>query len=241
MPLRDHFHPPVSNLRHWSEIHGQWPAEIVRTLFDILPQSFQAGSRVYLGSSFEVDVSVAEDDHPAISPEAGTGDIAAVASVEPPVTVVADKLTFDDYEVRVYDSERRRTLVAAIEIVSPSNKDRPETRAQFVGKCAALLREGVCVSVVDVVSDRLANLYAELLARVGEPDPRVGVDPSPLYAATVRARKSGKNPPVLDLWYYPLSVGQPLPTIPLWLAPTLSISLPLEPSYQEVCRLLRIP
>jgi len=31
-----------------------------------------------------------------------------------------------------------------------------------------------------------------------------------------------------------------LPTIPLWLAPDLHIMLPLEPGYQEVCRLLRI-
>lgn len=37
-----------------------------------------------------------------------------------------------------------------------------------------------------------------------------------------------------------MTVGQPLPTIPLWLSPTLRVDLPLEPSYQETCRLLRI-
>ena len=241
MPLHDHFHPPVSSKRHWSELHGWWPGEIGRQLFDMLPPGYQAGPRLYLGSSFEVDVSVAEEDNrPTPSADDGSGT-ATLTALEPPFTAVADLLNFDEYEVRIYDSDRERTLVAAIEIVSPSNKDRPETRAQFVGKCAALLREGVCVSVIDVVSDRLANLYVELLDRVGQPDPRVGADPSPLYAATVRARRRGKKPPLLDAWYFPLAVGQPLPTIPVWLSPTLHIELPLEPSYQEVCRLLRIP
>ena len=50
----------------------------------------------------------------------------------------------DEYEVRVYDVERGRRLVAAVEIVSPANKDRPESRAQFVAKCAALLRQRCC-------------------------------------------------------------------------------------------------
>jgi hypothetical protein len=37
-----------------------------------------------------------------------------------------------------------------------------------------------------------------------------------------------------------LALGQPLPIIPLWLGPDLRIEFPLDPSYQEVCRLLRI-
>lgn len=37
----------------------------------------------------------------------------------------------DVYEVRIYDSRRNWRLAAAIEIVSPSNKDRPETRGTF--------------------------------------------------------------------------------------------------------------
>src|SRR3954454_14490231 len=47
-----------------------------------------------------------------------------------------------EYEVRIYDARRGRHLVAAIEIVSPANKDRPEHRNAFIGKCAALLQKG---------------------------------------------------------------------------------------------------
>jgi hypothetical protein len=241
MPLRDHFRSPVNDKHHWSSFHGGWPMEIVRTLFDRLPPGYQAGPRVYLGSSFEVDVSVAEDDD--LSPFdalGGSGGTATLPAVEEPYTIVADFSGPDEYEVRVYDSDRDQTLVAAIEIVSPSNKDRPTSRTQFVGKVEALLREGVCVSIVDIVSDRQANLYHDLLARLGHADPQLGTDPPALYAVTLRARTRRKQPPLLDAWYFPMAVGQALPTIPLWLSRRLRIDLPLETSYQETCRLLRI-
>ena len=57
----------------------------------------------------------------------------------------------DEYEVRVYDTDRAQRLVAAIEIVSPANKDRPEHRRAFVAKCAALLQNQVSVTIVDLV------------------------------------------------------------------------------------------
>jgi hypothetical protein len=46
--------------------------------------------------------------------------------------------------------------------------------------------------------------------------------------------------PKLETWAYPLSVGQPLPTLPLWLSEELAVSLDLEASYEETCRVLRI-
>ena len=84
---------------------------------------------------------------------------------------------FDEYEVRIYDAQRGRTLVATIEIVSPANKDRPEHRNAFVGKCAALLQKGVAVSIVDLVTVRHFNLYADVLAFLGHTDPTLS-DPS---------------------------------------------------------------
>jgi hypothetical protein len=93
---------------------------------------------------------------------------------------------------------------------------------------------------VDIVTAPQANLYAELLGQFGQTDPRLSDPPPDVYAVTLRGRKPKKKRPVLDLWFFPLTIGQPLPTIPLWLSPNLAIELPLEPSYQEVCRLLRI-
>lgn len=240
MPLHDHFHSPVNDKHRWDAVHGQWPGEIVRSLFDLLPPGYVAEPRVYHPAPFEVDVSMIEeaDRSPAIVE--GLGGTATLAASAPTLTVDADLSELDEYEVLVYDADRLRTLVAAIEIVSPANKDRPDTRERFVAKVAALLRQDVCVAIVDIVTTRQANLYAELLARLGRSDPALAHRTPMLYAVTVRGRKPPKKRSQLDAWFFPLTVGQPLPTIPLWLSPDLRIDLSLDPSHQEVCRLLRI-
>ena len=82
----------------------------------------------------------------------------------------------DEYEVRVFDTKSGRRLVAAVEIVSPANKDRPEHRRAFVAKCAALIQNRVCVAIVDLVTTRTSNLYGELLELLGENDPSSPMD-----------------------------------------------------------------
>lgn len=129
--------------------------------------------------------------------------------------------------------------MAAIEIVSPSNKDRPESRLSFVSKVATLLANNVCVSIVDVVSTMDFNMYAELLSHVDGTDPSLGSDPPPMYAVTVRKRYED-NRRLMDNWYHPLAIGESLPTLPIWLKENWAISLDLEASYEETCRTLRI-
>jgi hypothetical protein len=43
----------------------------------------------------------------------------------------------------------------------------------------------------------------------------------------------------LKTWAHSLAIGQPLPTLPLWLADNLAVPLELEASYEETCRILR--
>ena len=142
-------------------------------------------------------------------------------------------------DLRIYDSRRNRHLVAAIEIVSPSNKDRPENRATFVAKAAALLKNNICVSIVDVVSTFDFNLYAELLKFLQSVDPALGSEPPPMYAATLRTRYEDRRR-MMDNWYHPLAIGQPLPTLPIWLKEDWAIALDLDSSYEATCRTLRI-
>ena len=242
MPLRDHFRSPVNDTHSWDEVHGGWPMEMVRELTTILPAGFRAAPKVHLGSSFEVDVSTYGLDtrQPYESASSAEGVAATRASPAPTLTIEADLAEQDEYEVRIYDAERGRLLVAAIEIVSPSNKDRPDTRDIFVGKVASLLQQGVCVALVDLVSVREANLYAELLRLLGRGDPALGPNPPNLYAVTLRVRKRPSGRSLLDAWFYPMTIGQALPTLPIWLNSELRVSLPLEPSYEETCRVLGI-
>jgi hypothetical protein len=117
-----------------------------------------------------------------------SGTFATYSQPEPTLTLEPRLPNQDVYEVRIYDSRRNRQLVAAVEIVSPSNKDRPENRATFVAQAATLLKNNICVSIVDVVSTYDFNLYAELMSFLDGVDPALGSEPPPVYAATLRLR-----------------------------------------------------
>lgn len=150
MPLRDHFRPPYSKLSSWEGFHGVWPAMMVQQLNDALPASFVAEPRVHLGTNFEIDVKESELDSPRSSPAIpahtdGGVSTATYAPPKPTLTIEAELGPEYEYAVEVYDLDRGRHLVAAVEIVSPGNKDRPENRRAFVAKCEALLRRNVCV------------------------------------------------------------------------------------------------
>jgi hypothetical protein len=238
MPLRDHFRPPLANKASWEEIHGQWPAVIVQQLRGTLPPGYVAGPKVHAGSQVEIDVAAYERNDATGMAERGeeAGGVATAAWVAPPIVhVETDLPDYDEYEVRVYDARQGRRLVAAIEIVSPANKDRPEKRNAFVGKCACLLQNGVAISIVDLVTIRQFNLYAELMTFVGHPDPTMAFDSPHLYAASCRWVRQ-ESQAVLDSWSHTLAVGQPLPKLPLWLAESLVVPLDLEQSYEQACR-----
>ena len=211
MPLRDHFRPPLTLRHSWDELHGGWPMKIVESLLPNLPPDYVAAPQIHLGGSVEVDVATFEHE----------------------------RLDADEYEVRVYDVTRGRRLVAAVELVSPSNKDRPETRRAFVAKCAALLRQQVSVTIVDVVTNCNFNLYAELLAYLQPATLPTVVDPSNTYAVTYRGKRPDRRW-LLEAGHRPLVLGEPLPTLPLWLTDDLPLSLELEASYEATCRVLRI-
>ena len=243
MLLRDHFRPPVERRHCWDELHGGWPMVIVQTLFPRLPEGYVAAPGVHLGAAFEIDVSAYVQDEPVAGPTPGVGGgvaVAAHARQQPTLTMETEWPDQDEYEVRIYDERHGRRLVAAIELISPGNKDRPQSRRAFVGKVAALLQRDVCVSLVDVVTIRDFNLYAEVLEFIGGHDPAVEGKPPGLYAVTIRGRKRPGQRSVLESWFYPMQVGQALPTLPIWLDVDLSIDLELESSYEETCRFLRI-
>ena len=246
MPLRDHFRPSVWRRASWEGFHGMWPATIVQQLSRELPPEFTAEPHTHLGSYFEIDVCAYEEDEPAdglfVASRTNESGGAATATWSPPQPTLALETDLGeqyDYEVHVYDQSRGRVLVAAVEIVSPANKDRADNRRAFVAKCAALLQQRVCVSIVDLITTRQFNLYAELLELIGQTDSAFGPAPPPIYAATCRGRKLGQRP-LLEIWAYPLVVGGTLPTLPIWLRDDMAVSLDLEASYEETCRALRI-
>lgn len=236
MPLRDHFRPPVADFASWEELHGAWPSTIAYRLNTLLPPEYRSGVKIHLGSAVEIDGAAFEST--GGSGNRGSSDSALDGkAASPTVLLDSDELTPPEYEVQVYDQRHTRRLVAAVEIVSPRNKDRAEARGAFVSKCHAFLQQEVCVVIVDPVTDRSANLYAELAERIGAKPPATA-DRS-IYAVSCRARSSRRRHQV-EAWEHALEVGASLPTLPLWISESQYVPLELERTYEETCKGLRI-
>jgi hypothetical protein len=225
MPLLDHFRPPLSDRRHWHAFHNSWATYLSSHLNDRLPAGYFAEANVQYG--IEIDVATFDE---AAGPAGDAG-----WTPPPPTQSVPVTLSGAVVEVGVFSRSGGPTLAGAVELVSPANKDRPASRDAFVSKCAAYLQAGVGLLVVDVVTERPADLHAELLARLGAN----GSGP-PLYAAAYRpVERAGAA--VLDVWHESLAVGRPLPTLPLWLRGGLCLPVDLQATYDRTCREQRVP
>ena len=161
-----------------------------------------------------------------------TGGFPAWAPPESSLAVAVEWPGTDDVSVEVRTDDGDPRLAAAIELVSPSNKDRPRAREAFAAKCADHLRRGCGVVVVDVVTTRRADLHADLLAALGV-DPVAGATGS---LSAVSYRSVGRDEAgQLLAWPLPLEIGRPLPTVPLWLGADLAVPLDLEASHAAAC------
>src|SRR5262249_61877778 len=131
---------------------------------------------------------------------AGASTAVQTRAWAPPTPVAVFPALFpDDFEVQVFSSMAGPTLVAAIELVSPGNKDRDDARRAFAAKCAAYLQRGIGLIVVDIVTLRHANLHDELMALLGHSDGTAFPTPTPLYATAYRpAHREERNE--IDLW-----------------------------------------
>jgi hypothetical protein len=220
MPLLDHFRPPLSERRHWHSFPNSWATYISSQLNALLPEGYFAEANVQYG----VEIDVAAFEEAAASPAAGW-------TPPPPRESVPLALNGAVVEVGIFNRAGGPTLAAAVELVSPANKDRQAHRDAIVSKCASYLQAGVGLVLVDVVTDRSGDLHRELLTRLGVADVAPG---APLYAAAYRPVERG-GAATLDVWYEPVAVGQSLPTLPLWLRGGLCLPVELEATYARTC------
>jgi hypothetical protein len=239
MPLLDHFHPPLSKQRHWDSFHGAWAEAIARHLNeDLLPAHFYAEARVKIGSRVEIDVATHEEANgPTLAAE--DGGVAVWAPPKPIASATLDFAGLDLFEVNVLNDEEGPKVVAAIELVSPANKDRLAHRRAFAVKCASYLQDGISVMIVDVVTERHGNLHADLLELLRLTTATPAQAAADLYATAYRPLL-GAEQSRLDIWAEPLVLASPLPTLPLWLSADLALPLHLEETYCAACAARRI-
>jgi hypothetical protein len=220
MPLLDHFNAPLNRTHPWRSFHGAWAAAIARLLNQgILPEGYYAVPLIDRDGPVEIDVQPWSAPAPSL----------AVAVELPPS---------DEVQVHVFADDGDPRLIAAIELVSPRNKDRPQSRQTFAAKCVSYLQHGSSVVVVDTVTTKRANLHDEILSLLAE-DTESAI-PSSLSAAAYRVVELPDETQQLSIWSASLGLGESLPTLPLWIAADYAVPLDLEASYSATCADLRI-
>jgi hypothetical protein len=207
MPLLDHFHPPLWPTHGWESFLSRWATALADALDRILPPRFFAEVQVHFGNRIEAEVAppVATRNVPAVFP--------------------------DQIEVQVIDNREGATLAGVVELVSPRNKDRAEARTAFAANCCAYLQRGIGLVVVDVVTNRHADLHQQVMQLLGSPEEAMPGESALCAVAYRPARRDEAN--WIDLWPTPLTVGGELPTLPLALRGAFYVPVELEAAYQD--------
>lgn len=238
MPLLDHFRTPLRKEVPWTGFSSEWASCIARELNrGLLPPGYRAILNVQLaGGAVEIDVATLRDRAGADFTPPGNG-------WNPPApqgTATVDIAGLDTFEVQVIYDNGEINLIAAVELISPTNKDRPDARRAFALKCANYLEQRTSVVIVDVVTERHANLHEEVLGLLQLDRAAAWRADTDLYAVAYRPRKENSHTRI-DWRTEPLAVGVEMPRMPLWIGIDLCVPVDLEKTYTAACEGLRIP
>jgi Protein of unknown function (DUF4058) len=240
MPLLDHFHGPLDERYPWESFHSGWATRIADQLSERVPEEFIVAEHTHSGNHLEIDIATFEDSGaPAPAAPAGPALAVAPAWAPPAPAHVVPAIFPDTFEVRVFTTMAGLTLVAAIELVSPGNKDRAEERQAFAVKCASYLHQGVSLIIIDIVTNRRGNLHNEIVRLLPSARASEMSTQTTLYAVAYRPILRQQSAEI-DIWPASFAVGDPLPTLPLRLTGDLFVPVEFEAAYQEACRRRRL-
>ena len=223
MPLHD-----WSDLPGWDGVHQLWGVELLHAIQLLLPPAY----RVYIGTRPTFAIGRPDDGRPDVgvshwNPGGSTTTPVAHDSLEPDEEVAVMVLAAETALL----VERAGRLVAAVELVSPRNKDRLSAQAAYSAAYTGYLLRGVHLLLVDVHRRPTAFSFADRIA--GE----LGMSQHPLPSPNaVGYRVGGPTPEggrFLALWRRPLAVGEPLPPMVLPLSPDESVTVDLDGTYRR--------
>jgi hypothetical protein len=233
----------LSTERRWESFHSSWATRLADALTERwLPPDYIAEEYAHMGPSVEIDVATFERTPAASAAEGGAAVVTVGAKMWAPPAAdgVLPAVFSETFEVRLLSTDTGPRLVAAIELISPGNKDRKAERRAFATNCASYLYQGISVIIVDIVTNRRANLHNEVLQVMGAAGTLQLLPDLALYAVAYRPLRRGQADEI-DVWRSPLALGQPLPTLPLGLRADLVIPVDFEAAYAETCLRKRLP
>ncbi|MFI5457242.1 MAG: DUF4058 family protein [Isosphaerales bacterium] len=204
----------------------------------LLPEGDFAEEHAQLGTRVEIDVATFADLGPSGRRAGGTVTLPGVWAPPAPALVVPAAFP-EGVEVVVFQDEEGSRLVAAMELVSPANKDRDGHRQSFAVKCASYLCQGVSLIVIDIVTSRQANLHDEMMRVLGHGKAFALPADTVLYAVAYRPIVRDQEEQI-EVWPAPLEIGQPLPVLPLALDAEQCLPIDLETTYMAACQRRRL-
>lgn len=217
----------------WEGMHHLWITELLRWVKPRLP----AGYRAYIGSAPLLAIGAPAsrpDVHVQRWPKAPEGggmgetsapSVAGGPTVEPDIEVAV--ATLDPGTALLI--ERQGRMVAAVELVSPRNKDRPAAREVYLARDAGYLIESVHLLLVDVHRRPLGFSFPDrIAASLSMESERLSSPCAVSYRVGEPAATGGRY---LALWRRSLNPGESLPEIPLAIDVDSQVMVDLERTY----------
>jgi hypothetical protein len=155
----------------------------------------------------------------------------AVETAPPTARVIAklERINYAKRADRVVIRHGRGKVVAIIEIISPGNKESRNAIRSFVEKTADILNQGVNLLIVDLFPPTPRDPLGihKAITDEFEEEPFEAPAGKPLIVASY----IGGDIPTA--YVESIGIGDPLPSLPIFLSPTRYIPAPLESTYQE--------
>jgi hypothetical protein len=226
MPLHD-----WTIMSGWDGVHHSWITELLRWIKPRLP----VGYRVYIGTVPTVAVAAPPDRPDVQVRRENEGDQRLPVSTEEAGVALSEE---PDYEIalekvdpfKALYVERSGLMIAALELISPRNKDRPSARETYLMRYLSYIMQGVHLLLVDVHRRPLNFSFADRIAQELE-IPNQPSLPPPVAVSYRVGEPAATGGSLVALWRRPLLVGQPLPSLVLPISVNAAVTVDLEYTY----------
>lgn len=232
MPLHD-----WTDDRGWDSVHPLWLTYLLEHVQERLPD----GYRAFLGGVPVLNVEPVNGKPDVNVRQWGSrkpvdGATASTGLLEPDAEAHG---VFRLDPQRAVHVESHGRLIAALELVSPRNKDRADSKETYTNRYLGYLKLGVHMMLVDVLPRPKKFSFFDTISSELELTRDMPALPAP-FAAVFRV-----NGPIpvnddigssFSLWRRELKVGQPLPTLPLPLSIHDAVTIDLEETYSRAAK-----
>jgi hypothetical protein len=228
MPLHEWDRVRAGKFHHF---HNSWIYKLCDRLnAGLLPRGFYAAGKQVAGD-VEPDVLTLQRSGESQPDWRGATAVIAVEEHPPKATYTFDAeqgayvRKQDQVVIRATDGDR---IVALIEIVSRANKQSRHEIDRFLRKIAAAIDSGYHTLMIDL---HIPGSFDPLGMHAAVWDYMFGTCPE--LPSGARSIVSYRVDPSLRAYVEPLALGQPLPSMPLFLDAAWYVRTPLEETYMQ--------